>query len=261
MNKFSVLGMLATGLALGLVLLFVSCQTTSGTLSSLLRTGTSEIQRWDEGNENERDVTVYSFNPKIKDELIQAVEDDGFLQTWSGEYTRDWDLTRGVLRWCVPSNAEKWDHEIQFSAIGETAVHTYGFKLIPNSDGISRTIKITGYNSEVVTSFRQIQIWSLDQELDEGPPVAARWGKDFKNDGQTIICKLLAEWEGNLKYWTGTGKCYIWFQCYPPKDPSYNQSDYVYSEDGENPTPVDIKDAVTTLEWSKFIWVRDGNAG
>jgi hypothetical protein len=127
-----------------------------------------------------------------------------------------------------------------------------------------KTIKITGYNSKVVTSFREIEIWSLDQGIqgidnwESQFPVAAQ--KELKIDGQTITCEMLdsADWS---EYWTGTGKFYIQFQCYPPKDSSYNVSHYVYSEDGKNPTPVDIKGAVTTLEWSKFIWFKDSGAG
>jgi hypothetical protein len=62
--------------------------------------------------------------------------------------------------------------------------------------------------------------------------------------------------------WTGTGQFYIVIECRPPKkDPSKTGSNYVYSADGINPTPVDIKDAVTTLEWAKFIWLRDYTAG
>jgi hypothetical protein len=138
--------------------LFISCQTTqavsdsgisdSGDLSSLLRGARAEIQRWDEGNKNERDVTVYSFNPEIKlEELIQAVKDAGFYQARFGEYARDWDLTRGVLRWCVPSDTEKWDREIQFSAAGETIVHTYGFKPIPDSGVYWTAVKDSPFGS------------------------------------------------------------------------------------------------------------------
>jgi hypothetical protein len=95
-----------------------------------------EVQKWDKGNERERDVTVYSFNydnPEIKDRLIQAVKDAGFYQVWTGEYSRDWDLPRGVLRWCIPADTEKEDRQIQVSAVGETTVHTYFFKPIPDS--------------------------------------------------------------------------------------------------------------------------------
>ncbi|MDR1468954.1 MAG: hypothetical protein LBT00_06640 [Spirochaetaceae bacterium] len=142
-------GKLRAGLVI-LAVLFVSCQTTqggsnaettqavsdSGDLSSLLRAASVEVQKWDKGNERERDVTVYSFNydnPELKDRLIQAVKDAGFYQVWSGENTRDWDLQRGVLRWCVPADTEQWDREVQVSAVGETTVHTYFFKPIPDS--------------------------------------------------------------------------------------------------------------------------------
>jgi hypothetical protein len=137
-------GTFGRALALGLVLLSVSCQTNSGKtnsgktnsgqtisgdLSSLLRGASSEIQRWGEQEtEDERDVTVYSFKPEITlDALIQAVKNAGFFQARSDSYIRDWDLQSGVLRWCVSPDIDKWDHEIQFSAVGETIVYTYGF--------------------------------------------------------------------------------------------------------------------------------------
>jgi hypothetical protein len=89
-DKFLILEILAMTLALGLV--FAGCTTDAGdtpytgakgTLSSLLDAATVGIERWDEGSENERDVTVYSFNPEIKDELIQAIKDAGFFQILS----------------------------------------------------------------------------------------------------------------------------------------------------------------------------------
>ncbi|GHU02171.1 hypothetical protein FACS1894147_03480 [Spirochaetia bacterium] len=149
---------------------------TPGPLNSLLRTELSEVQIWGEGNKDERDVTVYSFNPEIKDELIQAVKDDGFFQSWSGEYTRDWDLTRGVLRWCVPSNTEKWDCEIQFSAIGETTVHTYGFNRVPTP-----LVSIDNWNGH--TGFVEVGVpVSL---VGRGTPTAAFW--HWINDDETTF--------------------------------------------------------------------------
>ena len=94
-----------------------------------------EIQRWGDGN-NRRDVTVYSFDPVKKDELFQAVKDAGFYQVYSGEYTRDWDLQKGVLRWCIPSDTESWAWAIQFSAVGEKTVHTYDFKPLLDANGV-----------------------------------------------------------------------------------------------------------------------------
>lgn len=228
-------------------------------LNSLLREATSEIQKWgDEGNGNERNVTVYSFNPEIKDELIQAVKDAGFYQAWSGEYTRDWDLERGVLRWCVPPNTERWDCEIQVSAIGEATVHTYGFKQVPNSDGRPKTIKITGYNSQPITAY-SMSIFSESADPAGWPPAAVAVEEI---DGQTITYGLgiwMYRWD-NLEPWTGTGKFFIVIECNPPKN-SGDGSKYVYSADGVNPTPVDIKEAITTLEWAKFIWLTDYTAG
>jgi hypothetical protein len=256
-------GMFSAALTLGLVL--AGCVTDggddpAGTLDSLLSGASSEIQIWDEGNENERAVTVYSLNPEIKDELFQAVKDAGFFQTWSGEYTRDWELEKGVLRWCVPSNIERWNCEIQFSAIGETTVHNYGFKLIsiPNSDGRPKTIKITGYSSQGITAEAML-IFSESAGVDAWPPAAIAVEKI---NGQTITYNLgiwLGRWD-NLESWTGTGKFFIVIECSPPKE-SGDGSKYVYSADGANATPVNITDEVTTLEWSKFIWLRDYTAG
>ena len=107
------------------------------TLDLLLHGARSEVQRWDIGTENERDVKVYSFNPEITlDALMQAVKEAGFYQTYSGDYTRDWDLQRGVLRWCVFPDTERWDNEIQISSVGERTVYTYSFRPLPIMDGV-----------------------------------------------------------------------------------------------------------------------------
>jgi len=63
--------------------------------------------------------------------LFQAVQDAGFLQVETGEFTRDWDLQKGVLRWCVPPDTNKWGNELLVSAVGEKTVHSYGFKSLP----------------------------------------------------------------------------------------------------------------------------------
>ncbi|MDR2738428.1 MAG: hypothetical protein LBB68_01140 [Treponema sp.] len=240
-----------------------SGQPLSGTLDSLLRVAPSEVQKWDEGGEDERGVTVYTFNPAIKDVLMQAVKDAGFYQAWSAEHTRDWDLGRGVLHWCVPADTEKWDREIQFSKGDETKVYYYGFKpipAIPNSDGVPKTIKVTGYNAEGGEVY-SMQIFSEQPDPAGWRPPAAVALDEI--DGQTITCKLgiwMYRWE-DLESWTGTGKFFIGIEYDIPRDPSKDGSKYVYSPDGTNPAPVDIKDEVTTLEWSKFIWLTDYTAG
>jgi hypothetical protein len=222
------------------------------TLDSLLRVAPAEIQRWSAGSENERDVTVYSFNPAIRDELLQAVEDAGYFHRRNSENTRDWSLDRGVLRWCVP-NAARWDHEVQFSAMGEKTVHTYRFRLMPNADGVPKTVIIMGYRLEDGITAEYIQLFTESSAIGQ-----SEVSVPAEIDGQTITSRLEGR-SGNRAPWTG--QFYIVFECRPPKDPSKDGSKYVYSADGINPTPVDIKDAVTTLEWAKFIWLLDYTAG
>ncbi|MDR0551414.1 MAG: hypothetical protein LBG72_05300, partial [Spirochaetaceae bacterium] len=56
--------------------------------------------------------------------------------------------------------------------------------------------------------------------------------------------------------WTGTGSYYIrtgWWDVNSGKD-TY----HTYSVNGV-PAPVDINAAVTTLQWSDFVWFRDYN--
>jgi hypothetical protein len=138
-------------------------------------------------------------------------------------------------------------------------------------DGL-KTIKITGYNLEGINPM----VMYLKPEsagLFGQPPIAAA---DPEIDGTTIFYKLAEygpEWERvkpieqrNGKPWTGTGEFFIGFWLSPsPNDPSKNASFYFYStedtlEDGTNPaTPVDINDAVTMLEWSKFYCALDDN--
>jgi hypothetical protein len=115
-----------------------------------------------------------------------------------------------------------------------------------------KTIKITGYDGSQGII---IGVMHLHPESADGwPPVA----NAQPIDGQAIICPVVNWGDGEL--WTGTGKFFIWIECSPPKNDSLKDgSIYVYSVDGTNPAPVDIKDAVTTLEWSKFIWSKDYN--
>jgi hypothetical protein len=101
------------------------------TLDSLLRTARTEIQQWDNGTDK-TSATVYSLDLAKKDQLFQAVNDAGYYQVWSDEFTRDWELQRGVLSWCVPDNTENFTIAMQVSAVGEKTVHQYGFKPLPD---------------------------------------------------------------------------------------------------------------------------------
>jgi len=246
-NNFSFLGMLAITLTLGLVL--TGCATGAApaesettftapaeTLSSLLRIAPFEIQQWEFWSEY-RDVKVYSFNPEIKDELIQALKDANFYIHEDWDYTRDWNLQNGVLRWCVfPDN----NGELQFSAAGDTTVYSYGIKYYPTTDGIPKTITITGVpqglsEARIIINNNDIQ-WEYN-------------GYRTLINGQTVTLSMS---------WPGTGNINIYLWVSPsPRDSSIKTARYTYSADGVNATPFNIKDEVTTLEWQKFIWVED----
>ena len=117
-----------------------------------------------------------------------------------------------------------------------------------------KTIKITGCSPSITVEY----IYIFTDAATSWPPIA-RYGT-VTIDGQTTTLTLVNN--GNKEPWTGTGKFFIMIECKPPKnDQSKDGSAYVYSLDGNNPTSVDIKYEVTTLEWSKFIWVRDYTAG
>ena len=236
-------------------------------ISSLLHIAPYEIQNWGGGEDDpERDMMVYEFNPEIKDELIQSVKNAGFFETWSGDYERDWDLGRGVLRWCASPNAEKWDNEIQFSATDDTTVYNYGFRplpIIPGNDGTPKTIKITDFSSQGGISYGQLDIFT-ESQLGGEPPSAVANIEEY-NGETTISYELLiwgSQWGSNPIPWTGTGNFFIRIEGYPPlNDTSKDGAHYVYSDDGVNPTLVDIKSKITTLKWSDFIWLDDYTGG
>ena len=117
-----------------------------------------------------------------------------------------------------------------------------------------KTIKIIGFNLQQAETY----IYIFSDSKFSWPPVA----RDNKvSEGQTITYTMVDEQSGS-EPWTGTGKYFIMFENMVPKnDPSKDGAAYFYSVDGINPVPVDINDAVKTLEWSKFIWLHDFTAG
>jgi hypothetical protein len=122
-----------------------------------------------------------------------------------------------------------------------------------------KTIKITGYSLQDITAY-DMEIYSESTGTDGWSHTA--WAPEVI-DGQTITYTV-ANWEDhweNPKPWTGTGKFFIVIECKPPNDESQDGAKYVYSVDGTNATLVDIKYQVTTLEWAKFIWLKDYTAG
>ena len=126
----------------------------------------------------------------------------------------------------------------------------------------SKTIKITGYNSQGGITVSEITIWPESAGAENWPTPPTACGNPVIN-GQTITYTLV-NWDdhwGNPTSWIGTGKFFIVIECHPPKDSSKDGAKYVYSADGTNATAVYIKDEVTTLQWSKFIWLNDYMGG
>ena len=120
-----------------------------------------------------------------------------------------------------------------------------------------KTIKITGFDNSVNVLENEL---TVESELGAWPPIARA---DNIVNGQTITCTLVnwADHWNNPEPWTGTGKFFIVIACYNPKDPSKTGAKYVYSADGKNPALIEIKDEVTMLQWSKFIWLKDYMGG
>jgi hypothetical protein len=124
-----------------------------------------------------------------------------------------------------------------------------------------KSIKITGYDtSSQGTGAQEITLFTESQGINNWPPSATAYGKP---NGQIFILVLTvwdSDWDNPNYPYTDTGKFFVVIEG-SPKDPGRDGGKYAYSVDGTNPALVDIKDAVTTLEWSKFIWHSDYTAG
>ncbi|GHV03270.1 hypothetical protein FACS189485_06000 [Spirochaetia bacterium] len=126
--------------------------------------------------------------------------------------------------------------------------------------GPLKTVKINGYSSsQGITTVYQLALFQEAPAAKDDHPASARAGSDI--NGQTITYTLVNGedgWRDDPVPFTGTGKFYIQLHVAPAKnDKSLSGARYFYSADGINPTPVDIMDEATVLEWSKFIWFED----
>jgi hypothetical protein len=115
-----------------------------------------------------------------------------------------------------------------------------------------KTIKITGYTSESGITVYDIK---LQPELNKTAMIG------FKTISDLNLTYELLNGRNDLTPWTGVGKFFIMIECQPPKDPAMDGSQYVYSLDGTNPALIDIRDEITVLEWTKFIWFEDNVDG
>jgi hypothetical protein len=124
-----------------------------------------------------------------------------------------------------------------------------------------KTIKITGFNLDipVTTNHKtgesaKFLYVSVREPVDNGPRIAN--GQVKNPSGQDITFELFE----NSESWTGTGSYFILLEG-PPKDSGRDGGRYWYSVNGVDPAPVDIKDAVTTLDFSDFVYTGDYTAG
>jgi len=134
-----------------------------------------------------------------------------------------------------------------------------------NNQGTASAPSDTGKTIRIDGTARELELFSESTGANKWPPfaIAGKDGNRDVNDPTNLyyVVEWVQRWDWwELPNWTGTGKFYILFEG-PPKDPSRDGGKYVYSEDGINPTAVEIKEAITTLQLSKFIWFEDINWG
>jgi len=124
----------------------------------------------------------------------------------------------------------------------------------PNNE--PKTIVITGFSLQGKTDIKVYQVSSIyEMDLGNDTTVYGGAGPDLTGD------IAIERYNKDGKPWTGTGKYYIYLQV-SPANGGKGRSGYFYSSDGKNPAQVNIKDKVTKLEWSKFVYFReDSNAG
>ncbi|GHU70356.1 hypothetical protein FACS189450_04660 [Spirochaetia bacterium] len=127
-----------------------------------------------------------------------------------------------------------------------------------NTNGVPKTIKITGYSGGITA--QTMTLFSEQAGVASWPP-SAEAHEEIEGQTITYTVKYWAPGRDTGPDWAGIGKFLIVIECRPPRDATKDGSKYVYSVDGTNPTPVDISDEVTVLEWAKFIWLSDYNAG
>jgi hypothetical protein len=142
-----------------------------------------------------------------------------------------------------------------------------------------KTIKITGFN---VADAKQLLIFFTNKPSFSYPPVAGgrtAWSEDGLGSDITIELKDGTD-QADGETWTGTGKYYIWIQVALPSPEK--RSVYLYTVDGitkvpvtdenlyhaynmdgvDNAASIDIRDAVTTLNFTKFVYRgKDETAG
>jgi hypothetical protein len=112
-----------------------------------------------------------------------------------------------------------------------------------------KTIVITGFNLNVTKGIECVIRWELD-----GPAIARLYRGIQGFPGSVVSMELIdmdtttasgTHPENGEQPWTGTGNYFISF--------NPDNVNYFYSADGTNIKRFYINDAVTTLDWAKFV--------
>jgi hypothetical protein len=233
---------------------------TSGTLGlklqeSLRKYMAPQMQTWgDDG-----DVSVYYLDADRFNEFRAELDAGGeYFASWIRYKTqnRDWDQGKTFAQFVVYHN--KSELELRLGKSDNSFVSYSCFQL-PQA-GEPKTIKIIGFNETVPVwtnkdGVRGRNIWIEVNPVTEFETSSYCWGlnpgQDLTFDELTF--SVLTKNDEEMQYrWTGTGSCYISIAGFLDNR-GYNDLRYYYSANGTSPTPVEIKDAVTTLKWSDFI--------
>jgi len=231
---------------------------TSGALGlklqeSLRKYMVPQMQNWG----NDGDVSVYNVDADRFNEF-KAELDAG------GEYlphevqrngNRNWDRGKTFAQFLVYHNKGEYGLRLGKS---DNSVVSYSYIKLPQA-GEPKTILITGFNGNTPVwvnknGVRGRNFWMEVKPVTEFEPNAYCW---VTNPDQDVTFELtlagLTKDDKEMEYrWTGTGSYYIGIGGFLDNR-GYHDLKYYYSANGTSPTPVEIKDAVTTLNWSDFI--------
>lgn len=210
------------------------------------------------------DVSVFNLDATRFNEFKAEVYAGGeyFPSGIQTERNREWERGKEFAQFIVHHNGKEKDIHggLQLRLCkSDNSVVSYKYRRWPQA-GEPKTIEITGFDINIpvwTTKFRTTgrYIWTVlsnDTEFETGAYCFA-----VANPGQGVTFELvfdaLAEDDKETEYrWTGAGLHYIHVGMVV--DQSRNiEFTYDYSANGTSPTPIEIKDAVTTLKWSDFI--------
>jgi len=250
---------------------------TSGALGLKLQESLSKYigprhENWGDGAYGD-DVLVYNLDANRFDEFKAELDASGeYGQTFNhSQRNRDWERGKAFARFVVFNRhfPNVVSFELQLYRSDNSGVQ-FGYTntpRVPTRD--QKIIRITGDSPD---RWNLLYLYAESAGIRNPPNMDLYAGKELEINDPTNSY-YVGEWRSSVEWsnswlgrhtltlprWTGTGKYYIVCQG-APRGRS-GGGNYAYSEDGINPTPIDIRSDVTELDGSKFIWISDYNAG